>query len=80
MSGDGHDRDGRRRKNRIVGTGSITFEDSHREALHVHAGYAQLEWPTTGVASVRTPSGMREDVSVGRGTLEQAPGRARQRA
>jgi AraC-like DNA-binding protein len=45
-------------KNRIVGTGSITFEDGDREVLHVHAGYAQLKWPTTGVASVRTPSGI----------------------
>lgn len=42
----------------ILGTGSVAFDDGHRETLHVHEGYAQLKWPTTGVASVRTLGGI----------------------
>jgi AraC-like DNA-binding protein len=42
----------------IIGSGSLAFADGHRETLHVHVDYAQLKWPSTGVASVRTPSGI----------------------
>lgn len=42
----------------IIGTGSVTFADGHREPLHVHADHAQLKWPSTGIASVRTPEGI----------------------
>lgn len=45
-------------KKRIVGTGSVVFQDGHREHLHVHEEQAQLKWPSTGIASVRTPAGI----------------------
>jgi AraC-like DNA-binding protein len=46
------------KEKRIVGTGSVAFADGFREPLHIHADYAQLKWPSTGVASVRTPAGI----------------------
>lgn len=46
------------REKTIIGTGAVTFADGHRETLHVHAEHGQLKWPSTGVASVRTPDGV----------------------
>jgi AraC-like DNA-binding protein len=46
------------REKSIIGSSSIDFADGHREPLHIHADYAQLKWPSSGVASVRTPEGI----------------------
>jgi AraC-like DNA-binding protein len=45
-------------KKRIVGTGSVVFQDGQRETQHVHREQGQLKWPSTGMASVRTPDGI----------------------
>jgi AraC-like DNA-binding protein len=45
-------------KKRIVGTGSVVFHDGQSEHLHVHSEQGQLKWPSTGIASVRTPDGI----------------------
>jgi AraC-like DNA-binding protein len=42
----------------IIGTGAVAFANGHRESMHVHVEYAQLKWPSTGIAKVRTPRGI----------------------
>jgi len=44
--------------NTLLGAGSDTFANGDRERLHVHADHGQLKWPSTGIASVRTPGGI----------------------
>jgi AraC-like DNA-binding protein len=45
-------------KKSLIGTSELHFASGHRETLHVHADYAQLKWPSSGVSSVRTPDGI----------------------
>lgn len=42
----------------LIGAGTETFANGDRERLHVHAEQGQLKWPSTGIASVRTPGGI----------------------
>src|SRR5688572_22371291 len=45
-------------KKSIIGCGAVAFSHGHQESLHVHTEYAQLKWPSTGIAKVRTPRGI----------------------
>jgi AraC-like DNA-binding protein len=43
---------------RALGAGVMRFERGAQEPMHIHAQHAQLKWPTTGLAHVRTPRGV----------------------
>jgi AraC-like DNA-binding protein len=43
---------------RVLDAEQVSFSDGERERMHVHPEHGQLKWPSSGLASVRTPRGI----------------------